>query len=694
MKKHIIKIIFLPALLYLFLLNSCGLGQPEWELDLSAPLIKGRLDINNLAPGSALVAASDSSITIVYEDELYELMADTLLNIPDTTLSKTVNLQSLTLGSRTIQRDVTLGEVARNAGVAGSYIISSHGSNAVIPPFNDISSGDVDINANSFFQTATFIDGKLEVKFHNGFPIDLTDIEYELRNKSNGTILVNDVINLLPKGADETRTYSLANKTVEGNLVAQIVSMSSPGSNGNPVPIDTSDALTLTIRVYDMDVQSATAIFPAQNLAEEKTDIVYLIGDAKLTRMKLKNGYIRINTVSTIQDSLYIDYAIPNALLGGSPLDVSRIMPPAPPGDSVAVSEDYDVTGYWVDLTGQYGNTYNTFYNELVVRIDSTGKLVPISRDDSLYLFYGLLEVETEYAEGYLGQQAFEIGPETVPFDFLNALPGNNIGIDVEDLEVNLVIANGVGAPGEVTIKNLVAKNTKSGISKKLTGSVIGDAITIAPATDNPLTPANTAIPLNKSNSNILELLEILPDELTYEAEIQINPQGNDNNYSDFIYDNSVIRVGLDIEMPLSFKNSTVAFTDTFDFNTLGFEDASHIKAAKLILKAENKFPLQGDVGIYLLDDWGTVLDSIFTSPDQVIEAGIINAQGQVTNPVETRLTHIIPPDKINVLQNASKAIVKFSVTTSPQDQYLKIYSSYFLDVKLLTDFTYLRSNE
>ncbi|MCE9537744.1 MAG: hypothetical protein K8R85_00785, partial [Bacteroidetes bacterium] len=83
------KISVLISLLFFVLIFSCRkeLEKPFWNTEVLAPLINASLNINNLLPDSILQANADSSMKIVFQNDIYKLAMDTIFKIPDTTLS-------------------------------------------------------------------------------------------------------------------------------------------------------------------------------------------------------------------------------------------------------------------------------------------------------------------------------------------------------------------------------------------------------------------------------------------------------------------------------------------------------------------------------------------------------------------------------------------------------------------------------
>jgi len=77
-----------------FLLPSCkqDAGNAEWNIDVLAPVLTTTLSLNDLVQDSLLVSNSDNSLKLVYINDFSNLVIDTLLSIPDTTVVNSISL--------------------------------------------------------------------------------------------------------------------------------------------------------------------------------------------------------------------------------------------------------------------------------------------------------------------------------------------------------------------------------------------------------------------------------------------------------------------------------------------------------------------------------------------------------------------------------------------------------------------------
>jgi hypothetical protein len=75
------------ALLCLFLLSFCKRANTTWDDDVVTPLAMGNLTLGNLFPDTVIKANVDSSLKIAFTSTLINYGLDSLLKIPDTTIT-------------------------------------------------------------------------------------------------------------------------------------------------------------------------------------------------------------------------------------------------------------------------------------------------------------------------------------------------------------------------------------------------------------------------------------------------------------------------------------------------------------------------------------------------------------------------------------------------------------------------------
>ncbi|MGB3073900.1 MAG: hypothetical protein WBB36_01190 [Chitinophagales bacterium] len=679
--------------LVVIVLNSCKKGtesSPSWNANILAPLLNTSLSLDDLLADSLLLQNSDHSVSLVFSNALYKFsFADQALEIPDTTIKAGFSLSNLSLANQSIIYPLSLGQMCQQLGYLGQFIIAANGGVFPIPPIQDIVTGDNDIDATQFFESADLEAGFIDMTLENGLTIEISNIVFQVKNKFDQQVLTQDTfLNLLP-GQTQTKMIDLSGKHVEGTLVAAIIDLDSPGG---VALIDTSDALIIKMVAHDLVVSGATAIFPTQNLIDENKETKYnLSGGAQLNQLRVKSGLLNITLQSTIPQQSHFEFALPSATdVFGNSISLNEYLPAAPPGSTSSVVKSFDLSGYTFDLTGINGDEHNTYYSHLVASIDSTGDLVTISKNDSVIILYTLQDIVPEFISGYLGQQIITIGPSESIFDGFKNIKSGTIGL--ESAAIDLSVKNGIGVSGRINLYELTAINSSTGNDVSLQWDQLNKPLSIAPALLSPFIPSLTFFSLNNSNSTIKSLVENLPDKLKYTMDLFVNPFGNSSAYHDFAYDTSGLEVALNLTIPLSFVANDLVLQDTFDFSLGSQEEGDPaIKEGTFSIIAYNGFPFSATPQLYFYNEDFNLLDSLFTST-ATIAAGLLNNQCIVSEKTKSVLTVPADESKMNRLRGAKKVVIRSSFTTTTSgacSSYLKIYDDYLLDIKLTGNFIF-----
>ena len=147
---------------------------------------------------------------------------------------------------------------------------------------------------------------------------------------------------------------------------------------------------------------------------------------------------------------------------------------------------------------------------------------------------------------------------------------------------------------------------------------------------ESPYTPSFYYNVMNSNNSNIKALLENLPDKISYNIDVAINPNGNISNGNDFVFTDKLIDASLDVEIPLSFFATNLTLIDTVDVSLTEQTEHNRVNSGTLTLKVDNGFPLEASIQLYLLNENGNVYDSLLTST--LVEAAPVDGNLIVTS--------------------------------------------------------------
>ncbi len=685
--------LFLPVLLFL---SSCG-KKVSWNTEIALPLARGELLVSDIVPDSVRQTQADGSVWLVVSDELFAIhLARDYFSVPDTVLRENVSLDSLRIPNRTMYYPITLGAIARSdQSGTGALIIALNGNTAAIPPFNNLNATDLPVDATELFKTADVRTGWMDLQIKNGLPVPITNLDFSMKNSGDGVVIVSDQVSRINPGESILLTYDLSGKKLEGQILVDINNISSPGSNNVPVPIDTSDALELTMTVRDMELNAAEAVFPAQNLVNVAKEVIYNMNGPEFTFMTIRSGKLVITAFNTINDSLYINYRIPNASDSmGVQLNELSVVPPGSSSSAAHIDMEIPLDGYSIDLTGKNHNRVNTFFNELNVRIDSTGKLIYISLLDSVSILYGLKDIVPRYVEGYLGQQHISYSSENQELNIFKYLEGGSL--DLERVGLKFRIENEVGADSRILIHRIRTQSL-NGASVELQAPFVGVPQDIERAFKNPFRMGETVFALDDQNSNVKEMIESLPRYLDMDIEVDINPDGNRLLYQDFASYGSTFKVYADLEMPLSGIAGNLQLSGKLDLNFPSEEELSNVESVQISSRIGNGFPLSAEVQAYIYRG-GVLIDSLFGQRQQIAAAAIDEQSCRADNKEITELVSEIGVEQFDHLKTADELIFKswLNTTDLPANcgSHVRIYDSYSIDVKMGLTINYRFANE
>ena len=77
---------FIILVVVLFIFSCRKEGAPWWDADFSGPIAKTTINIQNLFPDSTIIVQPDSSLSVVFDETIFDFKIDSLISIPDTTL--------------------------------------------------------------------------------------------------------------------------------------------------------------------------------------------------------------------------------------------------------------------------------------------------------------------------------------------------------------------------------------------------------------------------------------------------------------------------------------------------------------------------------------------------------------------------------------------------------------------------------
>lgn len=674
--KHLQKNLGLIILLLSIGIISCKKDRSaNWDADYLIPISRSIISVNNIFGDYTKMGSN--TLDFSYQKEIYNNSL-ALINVPDTGLSTTFTLDKLVLGDRTLNKYISLGEI-------NPLFLLLDGSTTTIGAQSQTNIAPFDIDAQDFFETALIASGEMVFEFKNELPVNVAKLDFDIVNKSDGSIVGSATFINVSSNTSATKIIDLSGKRVNGQLQAKIKSIETDASNG-AVLIDASKGLNITISVRNLKTKEAIAAFPNQTIIEQDEPLSQYFEGAEIKYMKVRSGKLKIKLFTSVKENMTLYLKIPSATKGGKAIDEIIKVSGGTVGNPTIVNREIDMTGYILDYRGKNPNvtdTVNTFYQVMKVTLDLSGRKVSIALQDSINISYVLEGLVPEYAIGFLGERTTVSGDVISDLDIFSKMSGK---IDFSTIKMKLDISNGIGAEGSVLAKYLTGVNSTSKKEVSLTASLIGNPYLVDRATLSPFVAKEQSIFFDRGNSNVKAFLENLPDKVKLNMDLKISPNGNNNNWHDFVYYDSRFIVNMVIDFPAVLAFDNLKFKDSVSFQFSALEQKERIKEVKLNMFFENSFPFSMNYKLALHDENGNFLDTIGNDIENLILPAAVGQLAKGKTIIE------IPAHKMKSIQKSKYAIVLFTVNT-PQNQHIAISSNDYCKIEISANVKYQVQN-
>jgi len=375
--------------------------------------------------------------------------------------------------------------------------------------------------------------------------------------------------------------------------------------------------------------------------------------DVDLDELRIKGGLLNYVFPNTYDVPVRITLSIPDATLNGVPFSVSSEVEAYSGSGEEPIFTNVDLP---VNLEGYVLTLPNdSLYFEYDVE-DLAGSDLDVV-ENSVVTITGL---RFSYVEGYLGQEFYPGGRDTIEVDFFdNYLEGE---IFFEDPTVTMTLINSFGVPAKalVDVLNVIDVN---GEVIPIEGPAIDEGFNFA----FPTTPGDTArtvFVFDNTNSNIDEVLSARPVALDYEINAEINPDG-DTDIVGFLTDSSSYSALVDVELPLYGNASDFTVRDTFAIDLMSrYED---VVGATFRLTTKNGLPLDLELTGTFLDSMGTPLADLTDGQLQLLRSSPVDAAGNPTGVDVVTNDLRFEGDRLEAIRDASQLVITLDISTTDE---------------------------
>lgn len=436
---------------------------------------------------------------------------------------------------------------------------------------------------------------------------------------------------------------------------------------------------------YSGDVLTKTAneVFAAINQTLTQTGGIPITGRRQalpftapgglvFDRMDLKAGTLIYLLTNRHNRPVSITMSMPTVVKNGQPLRVQHNLNAySGTGDAPSITNLFlpiNLSGY--TITPENDSIYIEY-----LAIDNLGDTIPPSSPSLITIS----NLAFSYTEGYLGQQSYEGGRDTIYIDFFREWFRGDVYF--EDPVITFNFQNSFGIPTRSVI-NVFDVFTVRNEVLPLQSPFITNGIDFPYPGINEVGQVKEAqFVFNKDNSNIREVLGAGPVAIDYDVNAFTNPE-QITEIRGFVTDSSFYKVRVDVDLPLYGLATNFAVRDTYALNLTDYDAVSH---AEFKLVGDNGMPLSVNVQGYFLDENGIVLDSLITNgADRIMQGAPVNAQGLPTQTQRT-ITYIdFPAERFARIGQARQlALISLFSTTTDGQQSVKIKNNQQFRIQL-----------
>ncbi len=378
-----------------------------------------------------------------------------------------------------------------------------------------------------------------------------------------------------------------------------------------------------------------------------------VLGNAGLNSMTLFQGDLVYKFDDTYPTGTVVTFSINNATLNGLPAVFDFEV------KSDSDSGRFNVDGLAFDFTSATGSNRMSYTVELTSS-DSLGL------NDPVEFTWNFENISVEDIEGYFGRRVVSLPPHSQPIDFggLERFEGL---ITLYKPELKVTIHNPLGLGFELVP---AIAGIKSGRSPQIINL---PRIVVDPATA-PGSPTLSTIVFNADNSEVLTLLQSIPEELFLQGSIIVNDD-EDSSVVNFATRYDFVTIDLELVIPLEFSTETITLTQSITDISLFESLPLDINRLELDFRSENKFPFLAELEIYFLDDNKISLDSVSLS---VLQPANVDNTGRVVNPVTYNDNIVLDEHLLDILPATSAFEVRIRLGTTSQGSVpVVIYDDY-----------------
>lgn len=395
------------------------------------------------------------------------------------------------------------------------------------------------------------------------------------------------------------------------------------------------------------------------------------LAGAELESAVYQEGQLKygIQIPAAAGNDVQVEFTFKNATLGGQTFSSVFTLP----ANLTEMNDSLDISGLNIDFSNA-GQGVN-FLGLRAEILDDGGLAASVP----VILTIQFTGVKVSEAVGFFGQRQVSIPDGSFDLD-LEALENFASGFVLTDPKITLRAESSMGVDFTI-IPNFTGINT------------LNDIVPLNPDSaevKGPTTPGasiTSDIIIDRNNSNIVNFLASLPQEIFYSGGAALNPNKDPLTTTNFVDANSFVNMGLEIDLPLRFSADNMRLEDTIEAGIASGE--IEIDTLVLYIKTINGFPFDMNVNLTFLDS--LTGDSIGNINLDLLQAATVDANGRVITKNEPpTIVRSLTKSEIDALNRTDKIRIRGSLNAPGQNNPnnspdVKMFTDYSLEILVAT---------
>lgn len=625
-KYLFLKLTLLGMLLFIY----CSFDPPtapKWETTLTLPLINKTYHLDEIVEDEKnLYADSTGHIHFEFSKEIDRYAVGDKLQMDGLEKSFETSVGSYNINAPEPESiDFIFNEIYPDAE-------SLHGYTIEVPNFTLT---DVVKTIPTFdeFSWIVIDTGTVFLELTNNLPLWLgPDLVLHLMDAGADTLIGGVSLNREIAPGEKIKTAIDASGKKFSNQLEFLLIGNSPGSKGQSVEIDAFSSVNLITNFSDFSVLEAVAKTPAVNISE--TQSLAIDDSISITEAVIQSGNLNLVIDNQVPIHGKIIYELSDFFKNENPYTDSLHISAQSRSQISIPLENLTLRPDFAGVGEQTISFQWTFVTE------ESDEMIHIQSSDNVKANLTSSEIIFSQIQGILNEIEIDIEPFKEDLNFSDELDS----VKLENAVIRLEIDNTINLPARSDI--VIQGITDAG---KTVDLKVQETILAAPEFGS----ETTTIVLDKNNSNIIEFLNALPDQIEISGSVWLG----DSNSPGTVTQSDYIEGRMNISAPLVLSFPTQ--TATTDIDSLEIEEDNRetirdrLMSGEVVAKISNKLPF----GAVIEAKFGTRDSTVFSEPELIIgplniAPAIVDQAGFTAEHSENELKVTLTKEDLRLFEN------------------------------------------